>query len=100
MTNLPVNEMSAAEFNNNFKPEFLEDRVLSDEALAEIEELFGVGEEYTGLISCDEYHAHDYKCNFYHVPATGVVHRLLKEVRAYKSKLDSLKKKETARFNL
>ena len=93
MTNkpeLPIDKITEKEFSE-FKHSKLNQTVLSDEALKRIKELFGVGDRKTGYISCDEAHGHQYWCvEFYH-PATGIVDRLVQEVKMYQKQLEEIK---------
>jgi len=89
--NLPVHNLSEQEFNSQFKKKHLDKRVLTIEDLKAIEVLFGLDnrsvDSNVGGVSCCEYHAHSYPCNFYHSPEAGVVDRLVGEINRYRAKL-------------
>jgi hypothetical protein len=87
---LPIDEMTIQEFAI-LKGELLEEKVLSEETLGKIKDLFNIGSPNTGSINCDEYHPHSYKCINYKHPTTGVVDRLIQEIDTYREKLDELK---------
>lgn len=87
---LAIDGITDKEFST-LKSEHLDQRVLSDEALTQIRDLFGVGTPATGYINCDEFHAHSYKCVSFANPVTGVVDRLLQEIDRYKSKFEKAK---------
>lgn len=85
---LPIDDINEREFNEEFKRKHLDNKVLSKEDLDEIEKLFGLDQK--GLPSkaaqmcCDEMHGHEYKCIWYKRPESGVVDRLIDEIKYYK----------------
>ncbi len=82
------------DFNSDFKEKYLDGKILSDEALDKIYEIFGArkqGEDYS--MFCDEYHAHSYSCVRFKNPQKAVVDRLVQELRRYKEKIKDLKEK-------
>ena len=90
MVQLPIDRMSEGIFSV-FKREFLDRGLLSEEALREIRELFGVGSPDTGYVNCDEAHAHDYRCVYHKDPRTGIVDRLLNEVLHYQNLIGQIR---------
>ena len=87
---LPIDDMDNESFRE-FKKEYLDKEVLDDESLGEIEKALLVGDPSTGTVACAEYHGHDYKCVVYDHPATGIVHRLVIEIKRYQERLSKIK---------
>lgn len=92
---LPVDKISNADFNGEFKGTYLDKKVLGPEDIKAIRELFGLdkGSEDNRPydIYCDEAHSHGYSCLRFNHPAAGVVKRLLLEIEHYKSRLSSIR---------
>ncbi|MEK6918096.1 MAG: hypothetical protein AABW51_04060 [Nanoarchaeota archaeon] len=89
---LPITRMDPDTFNSRFKTKHLDGEVLNDEDLKAVGSAFGLSgtpevDSRIGYIPCDEAHAHGYKCINYNRPESGVVDRLLREIRNYQSKL-------------
>lgn len=76
---------------SELKKKSLDAEILGDDTLKEIERLFGVGDESTGSVHCDEYHGHSYSCVAYKHPSTGIVNRLIMGIKMYKGKLSKIK---------
>jgi len=92
---LPVNDLSIASFNGYFKEKHLDGDILRDEDIEEIKKIFGLDDRSInnkiGAISCDEFHAHSYKCHFYFSPEAGIVDRLIREIHKYRAKLSDVR---------
>lgn len=86
---LPIEDMSSDAYKR-FKERGLDSEILSDETLEQIIILFGIGNPITGRICCDEAHHHLYRCIEHYNPATGIVYRLINEIRKYKTRLDEI----------
>ena len=87
---MPIEDLSEDEFNRNFKPKYLDREVLNGESIGEIKRLFAIGDKETAHICCDKYHAHNFECILYHSPASGIVERLILEVRRYRDMLSKI----------
>ena len=87
---LPLEKMSEDDFLK-LKNKYLDNKVLSEEALSEISRLFAIGEESTGVVHCNEAHAHSYECVYFRNPKTGIAVRLIEEIRRYKDKIERAK---------
>ena len=86
----PIDSINHKDFNDSFKVKYLDGRVLSDEALKEIGDLFLVGDRRVARTVCDEMHAHSYRCIEYYSPTSGVVERLIDEIKRYKKVLSDI----------
>ncbi len=84
MPKLPIEKLNVDDFNN-FKKKHL-DGVLTKEGLDKIAKLFLVGDSSTGHTDCDEAHQHHYSCVYFKNAMTGIVDRLLQEIRTYRDR--------------
>lgn len=90
---LRIEDMILEEFNNKFKPEYLDKQKLDKKSLKQIEGLFNIGEKTTAYACCDEAHAHSYACLHYNNPVSGVVERLINEIKGYQATLKEIHNK-------
>ena len=88
---LPISELTPEAFRE-IKRRFLDDEVLSNEALEEIKRLFATRDPGSYTIKCYEYHAHSPRCVEYHNPTTAIVARLLAEIRAYSVRMGGIER--------
>jgi len=91
---LPIDNLRLSSEEYKRLRESLEAEKLDDKTLEEIIRLFGVYDNSTGRICCDEAHQHrSFNCAEHYHPATAVVHRLLLEVQRYKTELSGIQNK-------
>jgi len=64
--------------------------LLDEQAIKEIRRLFGG--DTNGMVSCDDAHAHFYRCDVYDNPEAGIVERLLIERDHYRDILKDINK--------
>ena len=87
---LPIENITREEFND-FRSKYLNGGKLSEEALKEIGKLFSSGDPSVGRVHCDESHAHGYECVQYTNFTTGIVDRLINEIRDYQARFKEIK---------
>ena len=90
---LQIEEISEKYFDG-FRKQHLDEKVLSNKALSLIKSLFDLDPRNTQTVrvSCDEQHAHSYRCFGFKDRNSAVVLRLLDEIEMYQEKLDRIKK--------
>jgi len=89
---LPIHKMSEKDFDV-FKKQYLDGRSLDDKVIQQIKEIFALGSNEVVSISCDEAHAHGYKCLIYKSSEAGVVERLIIEIEGYRDLFKNIKSK-------
>ncbi|MAG38142.1 hypothetical protein CMI45_02030 [Candidatus Pacearchaeota archaeon] len=89
-SNLPADDMDIEDFDR-FKKKYFEGAVISDEALLELERLYGIRDISLRMIACDDMHGHSQRCVRYENVHTGVVDNLMSEIRMYQRILDNIK---------
>ena len=76
----PLETMSEEDFQQ-FREKYLDEGRLSEDAVRDIERLFGT----IGELCCNEYHAHHYSCVVWEKPESAIVARLLDEIKYYQN---------------
>jgi hypothetical protein len=84
---LPIEMMTEDEFSK-FREKYLDSRELTPESLEEIENI----SQKNTHVSCCEYHAHNYPCLHFENPYSGIIMRLLYEIRHQQGILSKINK--------